>query len=135
MISNFDHYLEVKERYVTLNDKVGKAFVPDAEDFPEDVASQQRLVKELFNAMLEFDELIDEKRQLRAKKRKISETAGEEEGGTSRFEESTHVRRVREASNLEIELLCWELLVGIFHSPLNSHESSHFPFLGQRGTC
>lgn len=112
IIVDYNHYLAMKDQYVALNDKKGKTAVPDVTDFPADPVSQRRLVEELFAAILNFGNVIDGQRQKRVNKRKTGNVpeAAEEE---VHFADSTHVRRVKEASNLEIELLSWELVVRI----------------------
>lgn len=116
IITDYSHFLSVRDQYVGLNDKRGRTAVPDAVDFPIDVAGERKLVEELFGAMLDFGEVIDEQRQRRSKKRKAVDAAEDPEMEVS-FTDSTHVRRVKEASNLEIELLAWDLVVSNWAQP------------------
>jgi len=113
IIVDYNHYLAMRDQYVALNDKKGKTAVPDVTNFPADPASQRELVEELFAAILDFDNVIDGQRQKRVNKRKTGNVPEEAEEEV-RFADSTHVRRVKEASNLEIELLSWELVVRIW---------------------
>jgi hypothetical protein len=111
LINNATHFKRVREVYYSLNDQKGRTYVEHASEFPSDLSGQVKLVEELFNAMLNFDDFIDEPRQKRRKRRKMNQDAEEEEDNDNSVTDSTHVRRVRQASDLEIELLAWELLV------------------------
>lgn len=113
VITDYNHFVTMKERYLAFNDKKGRTDVPDATDFPSDVNEQRELVQELYAAMVDCGDLIDAQRQKRTRKRKADQITGDGEDEVT-FTDSTHVRRVKEASNFEIELLSWGLLVSTY---------------------
>lgn len=113
---NFDHEKAVKEEYDHLNDKRKAADVPDCADFPDDEASQHRLVEELFNAILDSTEAEELPRLVnkKGKKRKASEMDGEHSAAQDddrQWTENTYVKRVKSASDIEIQFIAWNLLV------------------------
>lgn len=101
---------------MSLNDKKGRTNVPAATDFPADFAGQSELVRRLFVAMTDIESAIDDTRQKRkSNKRKAGELEDEEEEpqGDAGTADSTHVARIKNAANLEIEIACWDTLVSI----------------------
>ncbi|KAK3290547.1 uncharacterized protein B0H64DRAFT_447269 [Chaetomium fimeti] len=86
IVRDYDDCQELMKQYKTLNDKEGTTDVEVSNDFPEDKQAQKELARQLFEAILEVDP------------------------DTS---DHMHSQRVQELSNLEVELLSWELLFAI----------------------
>ena len=69
---------------MSLYDKTGETYVAESNDFPEDKEAQKELARQLFEAILELYPADTE---------------------------NMHYKSIRELSNIEVELLSWELLV------------------------
>ncbi|KAH6857004.1 hypothetical protein B0I37DRAFT_426693 [Chaetomium sp. MPI-CAGE-AT-0009] len=86
IVRDYDECQELTKQYISLNDKAGKTDVEMSNDFPEDKQAQKELARQLFEAILEVDPATSD---------------------------HMHSQRIRELSNLEVELLSWELLFAI----------------------
>jgi len=108
IVRDFNHYQELAREYKSMNDRRGKTCVPECKDFPEDEQTQRELVRELFESILDFSGAIDCIRNGGGKaiNRDVEECMGLQAG------ETVHAKRVKALSNLEVELLAWDLLVG-----------------------
>lgn len=84
IVRDYDDCQELTRQYMSLNDKTGDTDVAGSNDFPEDKKAQKELARQLFEAILEVDPTASE---------------------------HIHYKPIRELSNLEVELLSWELLV------------------------
>ncbi|KAH6631406.1 hypothetical protein F5144DRAFT_488774, partial [Chaetomium tenue] len=83
IVRDYDDCQELIRQYMSLNDKTGDTDVAGSNDFPEDKKAQKELARQLFEAILEVDPAASE---------------------------HIHYKPIRELSNLEVELLSWELL-------------------------
>jgi hypothetical protein len=108
IVRDFNHYQELARKYKSMNDKRGKTCVPVCKDFPEDKQTQRELVRELFESILDFSDAID---CIRDGSGKTINGDAEECTGLQAGE-TVHAKRVKALSNLEVELLAWDLLVG-----------------------
>lgn len=123
----FSHQHAVKEAYDQLNDKKKAAAVSGCLDFPDnDIERQHKLAEELFDAILDCSNAEEKPRLLAAKKsrkRKASELEDENEGedgdpdnaGSREWVDNTHVKRIKAASDVEIQFIAWNLLVRSDH--------------------
>jgi hypothetical protein len=122
----FDHQQAAKEDYDRLNDKKKAAAVPDCQDFPNDVEDQHKLVEELFDAILDFSQVEEKPRLLvkRPKKRKASELEDEQtENEARQWTDNTHVKRIKQAKDVEVQFIAWNLLVSAGQIPRGSQTS------------
>lgn len=145
IIQDYEDYKELTRQYFALNDKTGRTKVPDCDQFPEDKESQKELARELFEAIVDFSDVIDGTKKVEKKKKNANSgshrdddeegaesDAGEEGDGEAEEDEQTgsadpvHLKRVKALSNLEVELLAWELLVS---APANLLLSPEIPSL------
>lgn len=69
---------------MSLYDKTGETDVAESNDFPEDKDAQKELTRQLFEAIVELQPADTE---------------------------NMYYKSIRELSNVEVELLSWELLV------------------------
>ncbi|KAK4032512.1 hypothetical protein C8A01DRAFT_41033, partial [Parachaetomium inaequale] len=83
IVRDYEDCRELTRQYMLLNDKTGKADVPESNDFPEDKQAQKELARQLFEAILDVDPATAD---------------------------HMHSKRIRTLSNFEVELLAWELL-------------------------
>lgn len=119
----FSHQHALKDAYDRLNDKKKAAAVSDCLDFPHNnIESQHKLAEELFDAILDCSSAEEKPRLLAAKKsrkRKASVLEGQDEGEDSdpgnaeprEWVDNTHVKRIKAASDVEIQFIAWNLLV------------------------
>ncbi|KAB5576621.1 hypothetical protein GE09DRAFT_1185294 [Coniochaeta sp. 2T2.1] len=119
LFRGLDHAQAVREAYDRLNDKKRAANVPDANDFPTEPHELHNRAKELFDAILDFSDAEEKPRLVvkKTKKRKASEMEdngddGDDypDNGNREFTENTAWKRIRNASDVEINLLAWNLL-------------------------
>ncbi|KAL2018375.1 hypothetical protein VTK56DRAFT_910 [Thermocarpiscus australiensis] len=102
------------DQNATQNDE-GSDKLPDTEPFPETTEKQLERVKELVEAIFDFSDVIRPTRVV-AKRRKASGSADTEQNegeGAPTVADSTHVRRVKGLSNLEVEMLAWDVLMAL----------------------
>jgi hypothetical protein len=152
IVEDYDHCRALAKQYMALNDK--KAKPADRDEFPEDRELQKELVRELFEAILDFSDVIDgkgtaknkgngkndafanddneheEKANVKVEGSPSNEATPVADDARSAFTsqsgaepspaDTVHTKRIRSLSNLEVELLAWDLLVsdGI---PVPSH--------------
>lgn len=94
------HAVALWSEYNALNNKRGKtAGVPDSVDYPHDAATQLAKVGELVQATMDLTHMIDKQTKSRRK-----DAAGQ-------LIDSARIRRIKAATNVEIELGCWKLFV------------------------
>lgn len=84
IVRDYDDCQELTRQYMSLYDKTGETYVAESNDFPEDKEAQKELARQLFEAILELYPADTE---------------------------NMHYKSIRELSNIEVELLSWELLV------------------------
>ncbi|KAB5578498.1 hypothetical protein GE09DRAFT_1052521 [Coniochaeta sp. 2T2.1] len=102
------HALALDDDYQALNDTKG---LQKCGDFPTTLEEKKDLVRELYDAMRDCSDKIDNTPAKRGKRKAdgragASGTAHEEPHGNAQ------VRRVQEAPNVVLEILCWKLLNG-----------------------
>lgn len=110
IIANYEQYKAYKSAYVSCNNPEPQLPVTM---IPEHDLNFQNCVRRLYNAILDMDDVIENPRlrpQHRAKKRKSD--LGQDEG--LEFMDCVAVSRVKELKPIEIELLCWQILVSLF---------------------
>jgi hypothetical protein len=139
LIRNLDHFYSVKLEYQGSNHKAGKANVPDAA--AESMETILGCIEQMFYAIKNTDQVLETKRVV--SKRKAD---GEQAGGNSaepvEVAESFAVKRTKQASDIEVELACWEIYVSAenaltcHHNPLaKSLRLTHQLLTGGDGRC
>lgn len=118
LVRDLGHFSALKTEYERLNNKKDNTDVPDCDDFPQDLDDQRSLVRELFEAMVDFSEIVEEPRLVRKNKKRQHSELENEDSSLAEYRDNTHVKRVKESSDVEIELLAWNLLVSLDFSPL-----------------
>jgi hypothetical protein len=78
LIANIDDWRRAATDYIAFNDKKGKAAGQTAEDFPEDDESRRALVRELFEAIVDFSDVADGPKPAASRARRAS-AAGHED--------------------------------------------------------
>ncbi|KAH8891794.1 hypothetical protein GQ53DRAFT_823223 [Thozetella sp. PMI_491] len=81
-------------QYKHCQDRTGKLRETSADDFPADDEGQRRLVQHLYEAIIDYDCIIESK---------IKKTEGQ-------MEDNAQVKQIKALSPFEIELACWRLL-------------------------
>jgi hypothetical protein len=105
IISSLEEASLAKAEYMKLRNL---ATLKPCPDFPESKEIQKALVRELFDAIIDCDQIMD---NVKVKKRSAKEM--EEDGSAAPEEEEygTQVKRVMALSALEVEMICWNVLV------------------------
>ena len=121
---SFEHQQAVKDEYDRLNDEGA----PACDDLPTDIEGQHKLVEELFYAIINNDFAEEQPRLLVKKSRKRKASDLEDETGDHepkdnepecrQWVENTYVKRIRMATDVEIQFLAWNLLVSSRHDGL-----------------
>jgi hypothetical protein len=84
IVHDYNDCQELTRQYMSIHDKTGDTNVAVSNDFPENKKAQKELARQLFEAILDVDPADAE---------------------------HMHYKPIGELSNLEVELLSWELLV------------------------
>jgi hypothetical protein len=136
LIQNFDHAMQLDAQLHMMNNKMGKtADVLDCEDFPATDEERKVLVDKLVAAMVNYTGII-EKPVLDRKRRRTRQGAGSEAGDDEdapATKDNYRVERVKNTSNVELQILAWKLLVSspsltlsIFCKPTLTQPSQYF---------
>lgn len=111
LISNFAQYKQVRDAYLKLkDDETGNEVV----EMPENELWVKARVKRLYEAILDTTDVIDNARlKAPSKKRKINDRESEEDEAEQgpAFVEPVAVARVRTLKSVEIEMLCYDVVV------------------------
>jgi hypothetical protein len=104
-----EHALSLEAEYSALNNKKNKTAVKDCDDFLTELDDQTVLVQQLFQAIVDDNNIIDKAVQKGSRKRTHTELeALEDEPITV---DNTQVTRVKTAPNVVLEIIAWKLLV------------------------
>lgn len=104
LVVDYSQYKAYRAAYISLNNETVNPVV----DLPEHDRTLQEHIRGLYEAILDMDEVIDNPILRQYKKRK---TGDQEED--VQFVDPVAVTRVKELTSIEIEILCWEILVSI----------------------
>lgn len=138
-IRNTDHFYSVKLEYQGSNNKVGKANVPDAA--AESMETILGRIEQMFYAIKNTDQILETKRVV-CKRKADGEQADRNSAEPVEVADSFAVKRTKQASDIEVELACWEIYVSV-ENALTCHLNplaeplrlTHQPLTGGDGRC
>jgi hypothetical protein len=102
------HAKKILEEYRGLNDKPCDTDAQGS-DIPRDRVSQLAIVREIYDGICDFTSIIDRPAK---RKRRNTDPVEEENGSEELVPQNNHqAKRVKEAPNVVLEALSWEILV------------------------